>query len=357
MLTVVVPEAQLRALYANEFQALIWSYTTAQLSLPPAASKSSSGAPALVTPSVETLHTTGSAGVTPKDPDDIVSSTASMRASPVPPFQINEQETSHMQPPLPDPESQKGVNGSTNDLRALADASISALQVNSVRITRLVDKVECILKDDSVPRMAAFHAYDALGQLQLDITKLQLMYVAKKIKDRISPDLHILQPQLFGGLGVPLPTSSLGGNDKRTYSPMRSASFVSSPSSAGASSAGGASSQRRESFGARPANNTGNNNTGNGVSVDTNQLWQQHQPGTLCGLLQPRLRLQFGEAHRDVRAVCISPSYCALKVALRLLSIDVCICVGTETCHPSSSFVLLRRCSTAKHLTTCCGIC
>lgn len=368
VLTVVVPAEELEALHSREFKALIWSYTSATLNMP---LPSVPGA-ATATAAAEETTTDEAATATAAAVDgDVPSSRGGL--SPV---------TTPRPPPAPESTAAGPAEAQWTDAAAAAAAAaastIPVLQVNSVRMSRLVEKVDQIVADASYPRMAHFNDYDALAALQLDIAKLKVMYLAKKLRDAIVNDVSLLDTTLANAVSQDALLLAAGatsghrpplmrrattgggsggsGGGGSTAAPLRGGGAAFSSSGAAALAAlsnhptGGSGGVglvythsapllRRESTGGAAGLNGGGGNASggsggsSGSSAQSQWLLQQQQaqwllqrasPGTLRGMLLPRVVVSAaataaGVAEKEVRAICVSPTFCAI----RWFSLDV----------------------------------
>lgn len=341
VLTVIIPTEQLEALHSLEFQALIWSYTTPQLSLPPLPTtlplaktdipfeeKASASAGNATS---ETVHTN----------NDVVAPSA-VDTTPV------TGDTNLTNNP--------GVGTTTTAAQDTQTIQIPAMQINSIRMSRLVEKLETLVHDTWACQTSSteFHEYDDLALLQTDIAKLKLMYIAKKIRDAIANDALFasdstvaigvgsgvqtgMRKLSVSGAGTGAGAGSSGHLRHSNLSPTRSMSVSYLASSGSGSSAANVMtpptmlSMRRDT-GSSSSATTGDNtafveanampmgSSGGGVQsqwfIQLQQaqwLVQRSSAGCLRGMLHPKITL-LNNQERDIRAVCVSPNYCAIKM-------------------------------------------
>lgn len=361
MLTVVIPQEQMEALHSKEFKALIWSYTSPTLSVatpnnptpqPPQPPSTSEIVGAAI--AAETNHT----------------------AVPTPAATANSSSTVNTTTTNNNDDELAGKSATTNKFDdSVANATIAALQINSIRMTRLVEKIDQIVRDASYPRMTHFNDYDKLSCLQLDIAKLKVMYIAKKVRDAVIGDISLLETAVNSTESVSIGNTSSGlagrgpvaprrGNNinSSNVSPMRGslvmppgAAAIAILSTSSSSGAGGISSAstslRRDSAVASPMGNTGsggmnasggNLSSGNsGGNTAQSQLFIQLQhaqtlvnrasPGTLRGMLLPKVVLPSND--KEARAICVSPAYTAIRVSDRLYSSLIIFVSSTYYCY------------------------
>lgn len=351
----VVPAEELEALHSKEFKALIWSYTSATLNtpLPPTGPGATAEAAAAAAATMDEASDAPDGDALPSRDGD---------QSPV------HTTMTTMPPPAAAPESSHW-----ND--AAVASTIPVLQVNSVRMSRLAEKVDQIVAAAAYPRMAHFNDYDALAALQLDIAKLKVMYVAKKLRDAIVNDVSLLDTAMASAASNDAFMAAAGATNGHRPPLLRRAttgsgsgggSMAASTRGGGAALSSGAAALaalsnhptggtggvglvyshsapllRRDGAGGGAGHNggggggsgsggggSGSGGSGGSGGSSAQSQWQLQQqqaqwllhrasPGTLRGMLLPRVVVPAataaGVAEKEVRAICVSPTFCAVR--------------------------------------------